>query len=207
MSRVQFIRHRVNEISALEGVHSEHGVEIDLRSDVCQAGSLHLSHDPWKRGDALDAWLDRFKRLGIAGPILLNTKEDGLEDRVMEELARFEITDYLLLDTTVPTLVKLVEAGLGRHCMLRLSSYEPVEMVKKFAGEVSWLWIDCFHGKPLAAQELAALKTSFRICLVSPELHGLPLEEIRQFCDLVRYADAVCTKRPEQWSFTRRQPS
>ena len=48
----EFIRHRVNKIDELRSLKKNWGAEIDLRSSVSDAGFIHLSHDPWKRGES-----------------------------------------------------------------------------------------------------------------------------------------------------------
>ena len=195
----QFIRHRINRIAELGDVNPDCGVEIDLRSDVAAEGTLHLSHEPWKRGDDFTAWLTAFKARKIAGPLILNTKEDGLEERVMEVLSQEGIDHYFFLDTALPTLVRLTSGGRHRKFAVRLSSFEGVEGVRRFQSLVDWVWVDCFGGKPLPADSVAELKGAFRLCLVSPELQGQPVDAIGGFAELGRLSDAICTKRPDLW--------
>jgi hypothetical protein len=68
----------------------------------------------------------------------------------------------------------------------------------KFTARAGWIWADCFDGAPLPAEWLRALHNQFKICLVSPELHGLG-ERLREFTHLTPWIDAVCTKHPETW--------
>ncbi len=191
-----FIKHRVNQPSDLETVDPKWGVEIDLRSD---AAGLYLSHDPWTTGPRFEEWLECFKDLGIQGPILLNTKEDGLETRIETELAKKGVENYFFLDTAVPTLIRHTIASGNRHFFVRLSQYEPDACLAAFVEKVEWVWVDCFGGNPLPATLLQKWKNQFKFCLVSPELHGQPLETIQRFGDLYRLADAVCTKQPSEW--------
>ncbi len=109
---LQLIRHRVNSTSQLTEINPREGVEIDLRSDVNNPGALHLAHDPWVRGENFEEWLQTFKRIGIQGPLVLNTKEDMLETKVMSLLSDFGITNYFFIDTPLPTLVKQAQAGV-----------------------------------------------------------------------------------------------
>ena len=102
-----FIKHRANKIIDLEGVLPEWGVEIDLRCvSVDAPGCLHLSHDPWVRGEDFSAWIDAFLEKKIKGPIILNTKEDGLEQTCINILNEAGIQNFFFLDTTFPTLVQ-----------------------------------------------------------------------------------------------------
>jgi hypothetical protein len=195
-----FIRHRVNQISDLESVKPEWGVEIDLRSDVGSTGKLHLSHDPWKRGDDFGSWLGAFKAKKIRGPIILNTKEDGLEAAAIDALQKVEIDNYFFLDTALPTLVRLTAGGTNRKFAVRLSSFGGPESVRKFEGLADWVWVDCFGGQPVPASQVEPLKKSFKICLVSPELQGQAVDIVPRFADLARLSDAICTKRPDVWA-------
>jgi len=193
-----FFRHRVNRAEELADVPSEYGVEIDLRSDVSRPGELHLCHDAWARGERFEAWLGSYAAKGARAPVIFNTKEDGLEERALE-LARRAGVEPIFLDTALPTLVKWVRRGEGERFFVRVSAWEPVEAVAAFRGRVRWAWVDCFDGEPLPGAEVAKLLPDFRICLVSPELQGRPVDEIARFGALYRIASAVCTKVPRRW--------
>lgn len=195
-----YIQHRVNKISDLSQVDKDCGVEIDLRSDVSRSAEIHLSHDPWVRGDSFTDWLNEFKSLKIRGPLILNTKEDGLESRILEMLSKANIENYFFLDTTLPTLVKFAIKHKNSKFAVRVSSYESVQAAQSFKGKVDWVWVDCFDGLPLSPEEIKPLKSDFKMCLVSPELQGKSLESISKFKSLVAHVDAICTKSPLSWS-------
>lgn len=195
----QFIKHRVNKIIELKDVESEWGVEIDVRSDVSAKNSLHLSHEAWERGDDFRAWLTAFKNRKIKGPLIVNTKEDGLEGAIIDILAAEKIENYFFLDTVVPTLVRWAVKTKNKNFAARLSTYENAANAIRFEGLVDWVWADCFGGEPLSEDIVKALKGRFKICLVSPELQGQSHDTIPRFYDLVRHVDAICTKRPDLW--------
>ena len=196
---LQFIRHRINTAEELKTVAPEMGVEIDLRSNLTKDQSLHLSHDPWLEGEQFSDWLKQFQKLKIQGPLLLNTKEDGLEETIMEEMRKIKKDNFLFLDTALPTLIHWVKQGLGHKFFLRLSSFEPASHLQAFKGKVEWLWVDCFDGIPMDKKNILDLKYDFKICLVSPELQKKSMEEIKKFHALLPLADAICTKSPEYW--------
>ena len=52
-----FIEHRRNKITELAAVNPLNGVEMDVRSDVAKSGEMHVSHEPWQRGDSLALWM------------------------------------------------------------------------------------------------------------------------------------------------------
>lgn len=197
---LQIIRHRVNRILDIDALDPAWGAEIDLRSDPCSPGSIRLCHEPYSEGDELDAWLGRFVARGIRGPIILNTKEDGLEARALELLARHGVEDFFFLDTAAPTLVAWTLFKDEVRFAVRASAYEPVEGLAAFVGHARWAWVDCFGGVPPEASLLQALAPNFKLCLVSPELQGRPLDSIEAFRSLLPYIDALCTKAPERWT-------
>lgn len=199
MTLPTFIRHRANSIDELAKIELDWGVEIDLRSDVSSSGKIHLSHDPWIRGDDFEEWLKVFSDLKIKGPIILNTKEDGLEQKVIELLKQYDISSYFFLDTTLPTLVRWTIINSLKNFSVRYSQFEPEILAKKFANKANWLWVDCFNGTPPDIKPLLKLKKAFLICLVSPELQGVQSIDWDSFSDLFKLADAICTKNPKQW--------
>jgi hypothetical protein len=84
---------------------------------------------------------------------------------------------------------------------VRFSEYEPLEFVLKFKDKVKWVWVDCFTDLPLNAENYNILKQHFKLCIVSPELQGYPVERIVEFKEKLKEmpVDAVCTKKPELW--------
>jgi hypothetical protein len=194
-----YVRHRVNTVAELEALPDRSwGAEIDLRSDVSRPGAIHLAHDPWKAGDSFADWLAAYARLGFRGPVIVNTKEDGLEERALELLAAHNITSFFFLDTALPTLVRWTGKGEKRFAV-RVSSREPVEAALQFAGKAEWAWVDCFGAEPFPVQAVQPLVGRFRLCLVSPELQGAPLESRVRFQELAARMDAICTKDPKGW--------
>ncbi|MFM8315551.1 MAG: hypothetical protein ACKOA8_14810, partial [Deltaproteobacteria bacterium] len=133
----------------------------------------------------------------------LNTKEDGLEERIEELMSKYGIKNYVFLDTVLPTLVKKTHFQNHRHYAIRFSFYEPKEFVRCFKGKADWVWVDCFQGIPVSVDSVRELKEYFKVCLVSPELHGKPLKEnIKAFQPLFELSDAVCSKEPHLWKFS-----
>jgi len=89
------IAHRINTIEELQELPPDYGVEIDIRA---YNGRLILSHDPYQDGEALEEFLaevgNRF--------VVFNIKESGIEDDVVDLAARYEVTEYFLLDVEFP---------------------------------------------------------------------------------------------------------
>jgi hypothetical protein len=188
-----FIAHRINTVAQLKAVPPEYGVEIDLRD---RGDRLILAHDPFADGEDFEAWLPYYRhRL-----VILNVKSERIEHRVLEAVKRHGVADYFFLDSSFPMIRLLVRNG-ERKIAVRFSEFEPVESCLALAGQVDWVWVDCFTKMPLDPPTYAALKKHFKLCAVSPELQGRPPESIAEYArELAPYpVDAVCTKRPDLW--------
>jgi len=190
------IRHRVNAIDDLASLAPGLGAEIDLRS---RGDRVVLNHDAFADGDDLEAWLDRWADGTPRGTLVLNPKEDGLEDRVLAALRDRDLSDWFFLDLPVPTMVRLACRLDEPRVAVRVSEWEPVEAARAFRGRAAWAWLDSFTGAPADAATARALAADFRVCLVSPELQGHAPERIEAFLPLVPHLAAVCTKHPERW--------
>jgi len=195
-----YIEHRKNQKELLAKVPSQHGVEMDLRSLITEPGSLLVTHDAFSQGDDFRAWAQEFKRAGLQGPLVLNTKEDQLEETIFSVLAQEGLEQYLFLDTAFPTFIKYWQRGLGHRFMLRMSKYETFSNLEMFKGSVQWVWVDCFHGEALDISLVERAARDFKLCLVSPELQGHSLEsKVKEFLPLAPLMSAICTKNPNFW--------
>ena len=194
---MQLIVHRRNTMTDLITTPREYGVEVDIRSE---GQKLVIHHDPFVAGECFDEWIDVYRH----GTLILNVKEEGLEMRLIKLMKAKGIEDYFFLDQSFPFLYKWASAG-NKHCAVRVSEFESIETAMKLAGWVDWIWVDCFTHFPLSHNEAIDLKMAgFRLCLVSPELHGRDAEtEIPALVYLLQgydiQADEVCTKRPDLW--------
>jgi hypothetical protein len=188
------ISHRVNSVAQLESVDCSNGIEVDIRASH---DDIYLAHDPFIRGELLSDLLEKYAHKLI----ILNVKEDGLEDRAIELLGKYNVSEYFFLDQPFPTLQK--NSRMGRNCAVRVSENEPLPYR---LDSMSWIWIDSFTGNWNHLVETLdfARKTSLKTCLVSPELQGREnMAEINEIKELIQkaglMADAVCTKFPEEW--------
>ena len=193
---MQIIAHRRNTIAELEATPTRYGVEIDLRS---RGDRLVLHHDPFVDGCDFDEWLERYRHKTL----ILNVKEEGIEERVKERMAAHHVEDFFFLDLSFPSLVRQVTHGETRVAV-RYSEFESIETVLTLAGKAAWVWVDCFTRLPVDGEAARRLEAAgFKLCIVSPELQGRDAAEIEPYrsrldAERVRY-DAVCTKRPELW--------
>ena len=191
---MQYIAHRVNTRAQLTGVPVEYGVEIDLRD---RGQRLILEHDPFGDGENFSDYLIDYRH----ATMILNIKSERIEHRVLDELRQADtVVDYFFLDSSFPMIRALVAMG-ERRIAVRFSEYEPIEQALSLAGQVDWVWVDCFTHLPLDEATYTRLTAAFKICLVSPELQGHSLHRIEEFADQIAPfdIDAVCTKRPDLW--------
>jgi len=192
------IIHRVNSIKKLKQVDTSFGVEIDIRSF---GDKLILNHEPFENGELFSEWLKFYNHKFL----ILNTKEEGLEEMILLELGKKGINNFFFLDLSFPFLIKLANEG-EKRCAVRLSEFEDIKTVINLSGLVSWVWVDCFTKFPMTRLELDLLKETygFNLCIVSPELQGRGSEtDIMKFVNDINMLnfniDAVCTKYPELW--------
>ena len=184
------IRHRVNEIQMLIDTPKDMGVEIDIRT---LGGELILSHDPFIKGPRLKDWIKNYDHKHL----ILNTKEDGLEDLLIDMLKERDIVDFFFLDQPFPTVRKTIKNGCSKIA-LRFSEFESLSFLQNMAGQCDWVWIDSFDTYSHDLDALIKIKEmGFKLCFVSPELQGRYCAEERAailaVCAKLN-ADAVCTK-------------
>ena len=192
------IMHRRNTIELLRATSRKYGVEVDIRS---YGNNLIIHHDPFVEGELFENWLSEYHH----GTLILNVKEEGLESRLIELMQLHNINDFFFLDQSFPFLVKWSLKG-ERHCAVRVSEFESIDTALSLTGKINWVWVDCFTHFPLQhSQALQLQSAGFKLCLVSPELHGRDaITEIPLLNKLLTERkiniDAICTKHPDLWS-------
>ena len=187
------INHRINTINQLKEVSNCNGVELDIRYNGDQ---LILHHEPFSKGESFEEYLKEYSHKLM----ILNTKSEGMEDRILSLMEKYNIENYFFLDLSLPYLIKYANKGLS-DIAIRFSEYEPLEFIMKFKNKVKWVWVDCFTDLPLNKDNYDLIKKNFKICIVSPELQGYSTDRIYEFKEKLEGMDidAVCTKRPELW--------
>jgi hypothetical protein len=191
------VSHRRNTAEQLRETAPDLGVEVDIRSF---GERLIIHHDAFVDGEDFETWLKAYRhRL-----LILNVKEEGLEDRLIALMQAHGIEDYFFLDQSFPFLIRTARRGESR-CAVRVSEFETIDTAMTLAGKVRWIWVDCFTRFPLDGAQTARLRAAgFKLCLVSPELQGRDAAvEIPALRALLQregiLADAVCSKEPALW--------
>ena len=197
---MEIIHHRRNSIIELEQTDSRYGVEVDIRSNNKE---LIIQHEPFADGESFRDWLQSYKH----GTLILNVKEEGLEEKLLSILKQNGIDRFFFLDQSFPFLIRYANASAGNSAV-RVSEFESVETALKLQGTVNWVWVDCFNNFPLSKEQADKLKkASFKLCIVSPELQGRVSEqEIQNMAETLLNRgispEAVCTKTPSLWEDT-----
>lgn len=193
---MKIIAHRINKIKDLIALPPEYGVEIDVRG---WGSELILNHEPLEAGDRLEDYLR------VCDPsrlVVFNIKEAGIESRVHELAAKFNIKNYFLLDVEFPYLYRAAREA-EKRIAIRYSEDESIETVLKYKNMIDWVWIDTNTKLPLD-EKVAKQLQGFKLCLVCPERWGRP-EDIKPYrarlLELGVKLDAVMTsiRHAEKW--------
>lgn len=194
---MNLIIHRCNTLAQLLTTPIKYGIEVDIRSF---GERLIMHHDPFVVGEDFNDWLDNYRH----GTLILNVKEEGLEQRLLDLMEKKNIDNFFFLDQSFPFLIKTARQG-ERRCAVRVSEFESIDTALHLTKKVDWVWVDCFNYFPLSGEEAKRLRIAgFKLCLVSPELHQRsdPNEIPALRALLIERGiipDAVCTKMPELW--------
>lgn len=193
---MQIYKHRVNSKSALERIEPTIGVEIDLRT---KSDALILAHDAFAEGELFEDWLTAWR----GQPLILNVKEDALEEKILDVLSQHSVKDFFFLDQSYPSIRRVICMGITKVAT-RVSDYEDLATSLKSGSD--WVWLDSFSGswEYLIEATKAIEKNGQNSCIVSPELQRQDSStELEKLKALIRenqlHIDAVCTKRPESW--------
>ena len=162
---MEIVAHRINLINELLEVPVKYGCEIDIRS---QDSKLILNHEPFLPGDSLVDYLDNYKH----GLLVLNIKEAGIENDVLQLVRERNIPSFFLLDVEFPYLYRASRLG-ERAIAVRFSEDEPIELVYNYNKLVDWVWVDTNTKLPIDSNNTLTL-SSLKTCLVCPERWGRP---------------------------------
>ena len=96
---MELIIHRINKINELKKLDKNVGVEIDLR---VYNDKIILNHEPYQNGDSFDEYLSEYNH----GTLVLNIKETGIEEEVLNRVRKKGIKNFFLLDVEAPFFFK-----------------------------------------------------------------------------------------------------
>ena len=92
---MKIIHHRRNTTALLASTEPAHGVEVDIRS---QGTNLIIHHEPYAEGELFDEWFESYRH----DTLILNVKEEGLEQVLLEKLAYRKFENFFFLDQSIP---------------------------------------------------------------------------------------------------------
>lgn len=204
---MKFISHRINSIISASNILND-GIEVDVRY---HNNELICHHDPFNHHTQKpDLLIDVLRAYKGNGPVILNIKTEGIEEKCIELMGTFNHLDWFFLDLSMPYFVKFsLLADSKRYSnfspsnlAVRFSEYEPSQYALSFQNKAKWLWVDCFRNWPIKEIQKEELDQKFKICLVSPELQGHPVDYIPIWKKKLGTLDiaAVCTKRTDLWA-------
>lgn len=164
------IMHRVNTIEWLKNTDTKYWVEIDLRAWKVneETNSIILNHEPFELGDSFEEYLEHYKHAFM----ILNVKEDGIEERILELLKKHNIEDYFFLDVEFPFIYRYTKEW-NKKVSIRYSEAEVIEQAQAFKWKADYLWIDTNTTLPIDKEIIEKMKW-FTTCLVSPDRWGRP---------------------------------
>jgi hypothetical protein len=189
------IKHRVNNSKVLRRLNNNYGVEIDLRS---KNKSIYLHHDPYIKGELFSKWIKYYNHKLL----VLNVKEEGLENQILKILKKNKIKNFFFHDQTFSTVLKNMHKT---DVSIRFSEYEDLKKINILFNKIKWLWVDNFTEISLRKKFYDFLKKKkVKICIVSPELvQKKRIKEINKIILKLKKnnfkIDAVCTKKPKLW--------
>jgi hypothetical protein len=191
---MEIIIHKVNTLKALKSINTKFGSEIDIRA---WGSELVLNHEPFQNGERLVDYLDEYHH----GTLVLNIKEAGIEDCVLEMVReRSHIKSFFLLDVEFPYLYRASRHG-ERNLAVRFSEDESINTVKKYVDKVDWVWIDTNTRLPIKSENKEILD-NFKKCLVCPSRWNRPQDIKIYKRRLKQFLTAVMTeeKHAKIWS-------
>lgn len=158
------------EISFRRSFESNFGTETDIR-DYC--GELVISHDIADSACMpLSEFFQIYNSYSKQLPLGLNIKADGLQEKLILELKKFNIKNYFVFDMSVPDGLVYIKAGL--NTFTRQSEYE---LNPAFYGPSKGVWLDEFSAHWINEMTVTGhLNNGKDICIVSPELHKRPIQ-------------------------------
>lgn len=189
-----FIAHRINQLDetiAADVFSTADGIEFDIRDT---GGEIIVQHDPFLGGQL---FTDFLKFCPPNKFYIVNVKSEGIERRAITNLEAHGITQFFLLDCSIPMMVRLGKMG-ERRLAVRLSEYESMSTVEAMSPFVTWVWVDVFTQLPITREAEESIRhRGLKLCLVSPELQGQQEKLVEYKTILTKRGvtiDAVCSK-------------
>lgn len=171
------------------------GIETDIRDYNEQ---LVISHNiATKTCEKLTDFFEAYKKHGKETVLALNIKADGLCERLLELIQRYEINNYFVFDMSVPEMVLYDKFGANYF-----SRYSDIEKQSVLYEKSKGIWVDAFFDYNELDLRIISqfIEDGKKVVIVSPELHGMDesifwdaITELRWYKEDVVY---LCTDYP-----------
>lgn len=158
------IWHRINTIEELNEIPLEDGVEIDVRSNK---GVPYLSHFINEDGVFFEDWL---KHYHLKGTLVVNVKEEGLEEIIINLLNKYNITNYMFLDEPFWYMINASRKYNNKNFAIRVSKFESIHTALQSREFSDWIWYDYFDDYIDVYIIKVLSEIGFKIIMPSPEL-------------------------------------
>lgn len=175
---------------------SGRGIESDIRD---YQGEIVISHNPAdstaiRASDVFSLMHENEDKYLFA----INIKADGLQDKLLKLLDKYQIHNYFTFDMSVPQMIEYEQKGI--RYFTRQSEFEQQPVLYEHAAGV---WIDAFKDDSWITEELLCShqKNHKMVCIVSPDLHQKTPDEFWK--RLIQYRIdwnnvLLCTDKPDQ---------
>jgi hypothetical protein len=185
-----FIAHRINTWQEQVDIPLNIGIEFDVRDS---GGKIIVTHDAFTDGQEFEEFISNLHKRFL----IINVKSEGIETNILNILKKYAFEDFFFLDCSFPAIMKLFRMG-EKRIALRFSEFESIENISLMANKIQWVWVDCFSRFPLTKDISDYIHSlELKICIVSPELQGRPIDII-QYSKYIKdnsiAIDAVCSK-------------
>lgn len=105
---MEIISHRINSVAGIASLGRDIGIEVDVRY---HEDELILHHDPFSHHlspcTTLEEVVSEYTK-NHRGIIILNTKTEGVEEKCVKIMKKYNYDNWFFLDLSVPSLVKCV---------------------------------------------------------------------------------------------------
>ena len=176
------------------------GVETDIRD---LNGILVISHDVPSMDDrellTVDSFLKLYNSFGTNLPLALNIKSDGLQEKLLKLIVKYEVSNYFVFDMSIPDTIGYLNKGY--KVFTRQSEYE---QEPAFIDIVDGIWLDEFITHWIKIDTIKTqINNNRKVCIVSPELHKRNyLSEWKNYKEMSKLISSekimLCTDLPEE---------
>lgn len=162
-----------SENSFLNSLKYGFGIETDIRDF---GGKLYIAHDIPKKEPLMEfeRFLKIVKENNIKGTLALNIKSSCCVPLICNIRNELDSLDYFFFDMAIPDHIQFSKKGLVNA--VRVSELETYKESNQQIFKNQWLWIDTLnfnYGREFFRNIESNLEKGLKICIVSPELHGL----------------------------------